>query len=237
MNVMINFIRSKYLPYALGLVCAVMFYVSYMHAQITAGTDFFSEAMMGDAAILLMLFNIIPLFMERIIYTHEHNDIRGAKNISWLTVMHIFKLVIAIAAFACAVLSLVFMFTLRITASVNLLFLIGRAGYVLASGGMLAMMIGSRIKSEGFMTVSGTVAIAGAVLAFLFIHLQFLVAWVADIINTLTETPYAWQVLFFYALAHLIWMLCLFLVDGVIVYLAVNSFKRLKHKELPLRYL
>ena len=237
MNVMINFIRSKYLPYALGLACAVMFYLVYMDTQIKAGTPLFSEAMMGDASILLMMLNIIPLFMERIIYTHEHNDIRGTLNIRWLTVLHIFKLTVGLAALACAVLSFVFMFTLRITSDVNLFFLIGRAGCILASGGLFVLMLCSRFKSEDAVTVAATTASAGAALMFIFIHLQHFIAWVGNIVSTLTETPEAWQVLFFWALAHLTWMLCLFLVDAVIIYITVHCFKRLKNKELPLEYL
>lgn len=229
---MMNFIRSKYLPYALGIICAVMIYLIYMITQMNGyGLSLFSEAMMGDAAILLILIDLIPLFMEHIIYTHEHNDITGLK------LMHCIKVVIMCLAFVCSVLSLVYMFMYDYTEKINLFYLFGRTGCVITTGGFALLMISTKLKSRSFIQVSATASLAGVALMCVCIHLMKLIVTVQGIIQTATVGQAAFQVIFYVAFANLMWLLCLFLVDVAVIYLSVSALKRNARQELPLEYL
>lgn len=229
---MMNFVRSKYLPYALGIICAVMIYLIYMITQINGyGLSLFSEAMMGDAAILLMLIDLIPLFMERIIYTHEHNDITGLK------LMHYVKVIIMCIAFVCSVLSLVYMFIYDYTGKINLFYLFGRTGCVITTGGFALLMISTKLKSRSLVQVCATASLAGVALMGTCIHLMKLIVITQEIIQTATVGEAAFQVIFYVAFANLMWLLCLFLADAGVIYLSACALKRNARQELPLEYL
>ncbi len=226
---MMNFIRSKYLPYALGIICAAMFYLVYICTQVDqGGMSLFSEAMMGDIAIFLILLDLVPLFMERIIYTHEHNN--DTKD---LTVMHVIKVGIMCLACICAVLSLVYMFKYDIDGKVNLLFLFGRAGLIITTASFAMLMVSGKLKSASFVQVSATASVAGAALVAVF-HLVKLAADISVLAEIAGQVPGSG--LFIMGLVHFIWYCCLFLADGAIIYLSVTALKR-NGKELPLEYL
>ncbi|MBR3751473.1 MAG: hypothetical protein IKK58_06840 [Clostridia bacterium] len=233
-----SFFRSKYLPYALGLVCAVMFCLVHINTQLQSGAKFFSEEIMGHLSMLLMLLDLIPLFLERIIYTHEHRNIKG------LGVVHWIKVGIMALAFISAAISFGFVINYMFFASDGLVtvpinVLLARAGGLVATGGFTVLMISSKHKSPAVVDVSALCLIIGMAVNCLSLHVVNLVGAIGEIINTCNQYPDGSMtpIIFMFGFVNLIWFLCAFLVVGVSIYLGIKSMKRVEKGDLPLEYL
>lgn len=232
-----SFLRSKYLPYALGLVCAVMFYLVHMNTQLGAGTKFFSEEIMGHLSVLLILLDFIPMFLERIIYTHEHRNIKGLAVVHWL------KVVIMALAFVSAAISLGFVFyylfasDTLVTVPINVL--LARAGGVVATGGFTVLLISSKYKNPAVVDISSIALIIGTVVNCLSLHVVNLVGAISEIVSVCNQYPDGSMtpIIFMYGFVNLIWFLCVFLVVGVSLAVAIKSMKRVEKGDLPLEYL
>ena len=232
-----SFLRSKYLPYALGLVCAVMFYLVHMNTQLQSGAKFFSEEIMGHLSMLLMLLDLIPLFLERIIYTHEHRHIKG------LAVVHWIKVVIMAIAFVSAAISfgfvIYYMFATDALVTVPVNVLLARAGGVVATGGFIVLLISSKYKNAAAVDISSICLIIGMAVNCICLHIINLVGAVGEIIKTCNEYPDGSMtpIIFMYGFVNLIWFLCVFLVVGVSIYLGIKRMRRVEKGDLPLEYL
>ena len=219
--------RNKYTPYVLGLICAVMFYLVHIVTQ-ASGVNFFSEAVMGETAFLFALLTLVPLLLERIAHTNGRRVGKGLRAIHWV------KLCIMALAFICSVLAAVFMFTQQRITALNIFTVTARLASCVMFAAFWTLMLSAGLKSALLIRISGWTLLAGAVTVVCFMHMPLLGGLVAEIAGNVGQVP--GSLLFIYAFVNIVYILCLFLVDGTAIYLAVRTARRADGK-LPLEYL
>lgn len=207
--------KNKYLPYVVGLICAIMFFLSHVVNTLQEAINnetVFSSVVMGAMCILLALLAFLPLLMEHMLY-----DQRKVQDGS-TTLYSITKVLMCMSALL-ALLS--FILNWEEFGTSNFLLFMGELGRMFMLGGLALLLFAVKGENSLFVKITGLVTLVGGVVTVVFLHGVPIVYLVQEIsANLNTEIP---EILFLYAFAKAVYFLCLLLTDGVSIYLAARA--------------
>ena len=126
------------------------------------------------------------------------------------------------------------MFTQQRITALNIFTVTARLASCVMFAAFWTLMLSAGLKSALLIRISGWTLLAGAVTVVCFMHMPLLGGLVAEIAGNVGQVP--GSLLFIYAFVNIVYILCLFLVDGTAIYLAVRTARRADVK-LPLEYL